>query len=402
MKKFVLHMALVAVVISQSLCFTACGDDLPTPDEKLSGNTVIVYMGAENSLAPYAQWDLNEMKAALDQIPADCQVVVYKDAELKPVILHLTSGKCVTHHEYKTDHNSGDAGVMRSVLDKIVRDFPSEKYSLVLWSHGTGWYDMPVAGLRSIIVDNGNNTGSNRGQWVHMSQLADVLAGLPHMEFILSDACYMQGVEVASWLYPYADYLIGSPTETPATGAPYDLIMNSMCRADIQGIIDGYASAYSDGSGVLLSAVCSASFPDLCRATAMHVPTVFPRGNMPGMEGVQIYAPAYGRDSYSRQSGMPVPYDLRSAMYHVLDAEAYARWEEQWQKAILYPHGSSAWISVYDSFRYGREHCTMTDPRHYGGISMNIPQEGYEAEGWNMQFRLAPWYTLTLWEGTGW
>jgi hypothetical protein len=44
----------------------------------------------------------------------------------------------------------------------------------------------------------------------------------------------------------------------------------------------------------------------------------------------------------------------------------------------------------------------MQDPEHYGGISMNIPNEKYDSKGWNAQFRLTPWYSMTSWEQTGW
>ena len=403
MNRLVMHIALAAsVLFSSCLCLTSCSDALPAPDEKLKGNTVIVYMGAENSLASYSQADLNEMKAALGDIPADCQVVVYRDAELRPTIFHLTGKKFDTWYEYKEDHNSADMATVREVLRKIVGGFPSERYSLVMWSHGTGWVDEEYAKQRSIIVDNGNNSMSNQGSWLNVSQLAEVLEALPHMDYIFFDACFMQSVEVASHLYPYADYIIGSPTEIPANGAPYHLIMKALCQSDIQGILDGYASGYTGNQGVLLSALYSAEFRGFCASTSAFIPQAFPREGMPSVDNVQIYAPAYGINNAELQSNMPVPYDIRSAMHSLLDAGAYAAWDAQWQKTFPYTVKSRAWASIYSSLRYGNAHCTLTDPEHYGGISMNIPQELYRYRGWDAQFRLSPWYTFTLWEQTGW
>lgn len=402
MNKLILRITLAASVIFSCLHLTSCNDNLPAPDEKLPGNTVIVYMGAENSLASYSQRDLDEMKSALGDIPEDCQVVVYRDAELKPAIFHLTSKKFTTWYEYKEDHNSADMTTMQSVLEKIVKGFPSATYSLVLWSHGTGWTDRKNAPQKSIIVDNGQNTQSNRGQWLHVGQLANILKSMPHMEFIFFDACYMQSVEVASHLYPFTDYIIGSPTEIPALGAPYNLIMKALCRADIPGIINGYASGYSGTQGVLLSAVHSDDFMDFCAATAKFIPRAFPSTGMPSVDGIQIYAPEYGLDDFSRQSDMPVPYDMRSAMYHVLDAADYGTWEEHWKKTILYPAKAGNWASVYSNLRYGNAHQSLTDPEHYGGISMNIPRKEYQGPNWDAQFKLSPWYAFTLWEEAGW
>lgn len=396
-----LYITLTSILLS-CLCFTSCSDDLPTPDEKLKGNTVIVYMGAENSLAYYSQSDLDEMKSALGDIPEDCQVIVYKDAELKPAIFRLTAKAFTTWYEYQEDHNSADMNVMKGILQKIVSDFPSEKYSLVLWSHGSGWTDMKNAPQRSIIIDNGNNSYSNRGTWIHISQLASILESLPHLEYIFADACYMQSVEVASHLYPYADYIIGSPTEIPAHGAPYNLIMRALCQADIQGIINGYAAGYNNNSGVLLSAVSTADFQNFCNITSMFIPQVFSRANMPPTNGIQIYVPEYGINDASRQSLIPAIYDIRSAMYHILDEEDYTAWDESLKKAVPYSTKAKAWDSAYGSIRYGKAHCTLTDPEHYGGISMNIPREEYRIQGWDEQFRLSPWYDFTLWEQAGW
>ena len=44
----------------------------------------------------------------------------------------------------------------------------------------------------------------------------------------------------------------------------------------------------------------------------------------------------------------------------------------------------------------------MQDPDHYGGISMNRPDEKYDNKGWNSDFQQTKWYKLTSWEQTGW
>ncbi len=392
-------MTLVAGVLISCLCLTSCGDDIPSPEEeqlapqeRISGNTVIVYIGAENDLSSFAQEDLDEMQAALSSIPEECQVVVYRDATQKPGIFHLTSNKSTLWYEYEQDHNSADMATMQGILGDIVHNFPSEKYSLILWSHGTGWSDMANAPQRSIIMDNEENTSKPiDGQWLNVSQLAHILESLPHLEYIFFDACFMQSAEVASYLYPFTDYIIGSPVEIPGKGAPYDVIMKALCQADIPGIINGYASGYPGTYGVLLSAVCCAEFPNFCTTTAEFIPNAFPRNGMPTVNGIQIYAP-------TNLSGMPTPYDMRSTMFHVLSNEDFAKWELQWQKTILYPVKANAWDSRYS----GSAHCELTDPEHYGGISMHIPKESYEARGWNAQFRHSPWYALTLWEQAGW
>ncbi len=391
MERLLSHARVALSLILCTLCLVGCKNSVPTPEEPAKTHTVIVYMGAENSLASYAQWDLEEMKSALDDIPQDCQVVVYHDATAKPIVYRLTKDKFAVWREYREELNSADAEVMKSVLRDIVSGLKSNSYSLVLWSHGTGWSDYSDTPQRSIIIDNGRNNGwSNTGTWLNVSQLASVLETLPRMQYIFFDACFMQSVEVASHLYPLTDHIIAAPNEIPGLGAPYHLMMKELCQANIKGIIDRYAEGYPGSHGVLLSAVCTAEFPNLCSLTAQFVPQAFARENMPSTDGIQIYAP---RDL----SSQPVPYDMRSAMHRALSAEQFALWETQWQKTILHCVKSQNWDTSYR----GAEHDHLTDPDHYGGISMHIPQEVDEA-AWNAQFQATPWYNMAGWEQTGW
>ena len=173
-------MALCLTLISSLL--TSCDNNIPQPDEKLKGNTVIVYMGAENDLYPISYRDLEEMKLAIGDIPSNCQVVVFQDAEQEPTIFHLTQKGLTIWKEYATDLNSGAPATMKGILQEIIKGFPSEKYSLVLWSHGSGWINNQS---RAIIIDNQKNSWSNTGSWINISDLNDILSALPHMEYIM-------------------------------------------------------------------------------------------------------------------------------------------------------------------------------------------------------------------------
>lgn len=395
MEKIYQAIHLVLCMTIAMLFITSCSDDLPEPEKKLEGNTVIIYMGAENSLSyhdsydeAFSKKDIDEMILAAPQIPEDCQVVVFKDDELNPVIFRINKKGKTTWKQYEQELNSGDPATMKNVLLDITKNFPSNKYSLILWSHGSGWIN--ANNSRAIIVDNQKNTTSNNGSWINISDLSNVLSTLPHMEYIMFDACYMQSVEVIAELYTHANYIIGSPTEIPGNGAPYDIIMKSLCKADISGIINGYASEYSTGNGVLLSAVSCAKFPDFCTETSKYIAPSFNKSNMPGVAGIQIYAPT--------NIDMPVPYDMRSAMHRVLSEEDYQTWEVLWRNTILYPRYANSWETVHEGFF----HCTIQDPEHYGGISMNIPNTRYDSKGWNAEFKQTAWYRLAYWEQTGW
>lgn len=408
MKQFLYILVSTLGMFFITTCLASCKKDIPEPANENKSHTVIVYMGAENNLSDtipindFSFQDLEEMKSAIKDIPSNSQIIVFRDALTNPEIFHLTTQKHQLWKQYTQELNSADPLVMKSVINEIITAFPSNKYSLVLWSHGSGWFDHPRTPSRSIIVDNNQNSGnSNLGSWVHISELAQILSTLPKMEYIFFDACYMQSIEVAAELYPYSNYIIGSPTEIPGDGAPYHLIMKDLCLSNPQGIIEGYASGYPGETSVLLSAVCCDNFHEFCQGTTKYIQKYFNKDNMPKTAGIQIYAPAYG-NSYTNQSEMPVPYDIRSTMHRALNEEDYKEWELLWRKTILYPTRANSWETIYYSGRYGNFHCTMQDSEHYGAISMNIPSTKYDNKGWNEMFRNNMWYTLGGWAETGW
>ena len=391
------------LMLSACVLFVACTDDFILPEEESDiSHTVIIWMGAENSLASMSISDLQEMHDAVDAIPQDCQVVVYRDAQFAPSVYLLRHGQYRVWKEYEDDENSADSAIVVRRMQDLVEQFPSKTYSMVIWSHGTGWSRSPQ---RSIIVDNGSNLTNppqaNIGTWLELKQLEGVLSHLPHLNFLMFDACYMQTVEVVTQLYPYADYIIGSPAEIPGQGAPYDKIMENLCNADVQGIIQNYAAAYPATSGVLLSAVRSSQVPGLCNATKPVIQSCFMKDNMPDVASVQVYAPPYGNGE-AEQASLPVPYDMRSLMHQVMTQDQYAAWVRQWERTVPYTASASEWASQFVSYIYGTRHNHMTDAENYGAISMHIPSAAYEQPGWNNEFRTLRWYDMLSWQQTGW
>lgn len=391
------------LMLSACVLFVACTDDFILPEEESDiSHTVIIWMGAENSLASMSISDLQEMHDAVDAIPQDCQVVVYRDAQFAPSVYLLRHGQYRVWKEYEDDENSADSAIVVRRLQDLVEQFPSKTYSMVIWSHGTGWSRSPQ---RSIIVDNGSNLTNpplaNIGTWLDLNQLEGVLSHLPHLNFLMFDACYMQTVEVVTQLYPYAEYIIGSPAEIPAKGAPYDKIMEDLCNADVQGIIQNYAAAYPFAYGVLLSAVRSSQVPGLCNATKPVIQSRFMKDNMPEVGNVQVYAPPYGNGE-AEQASLPVPYDMRSLMHQVMTQDQYAAWVRQWERTVPYTASASEWASQFVSYIYGTRHNHMTDAGNYGAISMHIPSAAYEQPGWNNEFRTLRWYEMLSWQQTGW
>ena len=70
------------------LMFIACSsDDAPKPDP--AHRTVLVYIGAENSLYSYVSDDLDEMIQGAGDIPASDNLLVYVDDRSTPRIYKI-------------------------------------------------------------------------------------------------------------------------------------------------------------------------------------------------------------------------------------------------------------------------------------------------------------------------
>ena len=150
-------------------------------------------------------------------------------------------------------------------LTELTKAFPSKHYGLVLWSHASGW----IPKRKAFGIDNNKNSNySNSGTELEIPALRGILEQLPHLDFILSDACLMQTVEVAHELRQVTDYLIGSPSEIPGEGAPYDRIMLPMMRGNATEIAEQYYQYFTDRQGVALSVVDCRQMDNLAIATA--------------------------------------------------------------------------------------------------------------------------------------
>ncbi len=229
---------------------TACSDDDPEPLP--SGEclrTVLVYMAADNSLSGLEQTDLNELKSGMAALgTTNVHLLVYidnKSQEPKLVEYVAKNGK-VTENVIKTYEARNSVGVdeTREVFNDVFGDsrFKAQSYGLVYWSHGDGWIPNPLPSTRWIGQDTGNGT-----HYMNISDLVSILDEAPHFDFILFDACFMLSVEVGYELRDYADYILGSPTETPGPGAPYDQILPYMF-ADNAAVTmaQAYFKAYND------------------------------------------------------------------------------------------------------------------------------------------------------------
>ena len=384
----ILHLFFRALLLLCIPC--ACGKDLPEPSAQTAERTVIVYMMAENSLNSFSDNDLYEIKQVYGTIPANTNLVVYIDDNTLPRIYNVTAKKGFAEWKtFKEDHLSTDSLTMLQNLREITTKFPAKKYGLVMWSHGSGW----VPQSRSIGIDNGTNSSSNSGLQMNINTLRCVLEQLPHFEYILFDACAMQSVEVAYELRNVTDYIIGSPTEIHAEGAPYDKILPAMMTGNVKEIVELYYQTYETWGGVIISLIECKELEQFAQSTANVLGQCYEQFRQTDADNIQIYYP------YSSSSGwIPEPYDIEGLMHHTLDSASFAGWKKSLDKVVLYKNATRSWTTVFP----GYNHCHLLDSEHYTAVSIFLPQEKYARQGWNEKLRSLQWYKAAGWDQLGW
>lgn len=384
----------------------------PAGDSSKSRRLVLVYMAADNNLGQdpsyagqvnFAKEDYKEMLKGMSFTNLGAEgfrLLVYKDwYSLKnPVLVELFSNIDGTVEEtvIKTydDRNSVGLAETREVFEDVFQnpDFEAESYGLVYWSHGDGW--IPYPQTRWIGQDTGH--GDNR---MNISDFVSVLQSAPRFDFILFDACFMQGVEMGYELRPYANYLIGSPTETPGPGAPYDVILPYMF---IEGEADALANAYYEtyaaaynglvGSntnwtgGVSIAAVDLLALEQLAELTKKGLATA---ADVP-LSQLQSSVFNYDRRS-SLSRGYVGYYDLQELMQQLLTEADFAAWMKAYQEALVFWKTTDENYSAFAGmFKMDKAH----------GVSHYIPTDlsGSAAKA----YRQTAWYQAAGLSQLGW
>lgn len=380
------------------LMFIACSsDDAPKPDP--AHRTVLVYIGAENSLYSYVSDDLDEMIQGAGDIPASDNLLVYVDDRSTPRIYKIGmlkgKGTASVVREYSTDLCSADPAVLRDVCRWVVDNYSADSYGLVLWSHGSGWLPAKnVRDTRSIIIDNGNNTYSDSGPQMEIPALKEVLLevfGNKGLDFLLFDACFMQSVEVAYELRNTTQWVVATPAEMPGTGSPYDKLMKSIFASsvDIEGIVNTYYNEYVDNSdyeGIVISAVKTSELDAFAEISAPLIQRYLLNDAI--TEGVFAYLPRAINDH-------PFFHDMKGLMMKNVPEYELQEWIGQLQRAVPYMKATDTWFSVYSSGIWGSGLCNV-DHEQCSGISMYVTSQmsGSTAnrQFWNEYLKTLEWY----------
>lgn len=385
-----------------SVLLTACENDEPTPQPPVEGSrTVLAYLASDNSLSSFALADLEEMRLGMEKVSANnVHLLVYIDSNSSPRLIELKNeGGELVENTVKTYENRNSVGVAETleVFDDVFKndEYRAESYGLIYWSHGDGWIPNPLPATRWVGQDTGSGT-----HYMNIEDLVTILSAdaVPHFDFVLFDACFMQSIEVAYALRNFTDYYIGSPTEIPGPGACYDVLVPAMFSDGEVALkvatayYEPYKEIYDDGRGISNTnwtggvSVCilkSAELETLASITRQLLPE---NANSDELRSLVF--------DYDQRSGSHVGYyDFVQLMQQLTDASGFAAWKQVYDMAVPYSYWKTT-PKNYSAFG------GMFSMEGSSGVSHYIPSSSHQSAA--VAYRSTEWYKSAGFSKLGW
>lgn len=390
----------------------ACHDEeegpvKPQPREQV-GRTVLVYIVGDNGnseLSSLFKINFNDMKEGMQEVDySKCNLVVY--SEMVDDVPHLISlknrnGKVVADTLFTyAEQNPLDKNVMSTIISQTINYFPADSYGLVFLSHSSSWAPATTNA-------NSRSVGYYRNTQMNIPDFRDVLmTSFPQpLKFILFDSCSMQSVEVAYELRNCAEFFVGSPTEIPGPGAPYNAVVPEMfTETDVaKNIASAYFNYYNKlytgdapssnenwTGGVATSAISSAALDELAQVTRTILPKYIQdrkwvqNQDYINVNNIMLY------DFIDRAN-----YDFDNFIQYLTggtDNIDYQLWRQAFDKAVVYWQTTSKNFSI---------RARMFSMKNANGLATYIPN-GTVSSNMNTFYRTLGWYSAAGWNETGW
>ena len=418
-KNLVKTMLVSILTVGTMMSFTACSSDnevLSEVNDNLQLNasryapaerTVLVYLAGKNNLSQSLQTNLEQMKAGSRNIIGNNTLLVFVRRDIqgeKPWLARISNGE-VTDSVSLDDMGFGKSNMqacnpelMEQVMRYAFSHYPANEYGLVLGGHSTGWLiDEEPGQTRAFGVDNGDGYTYSRKnkRWMNVPTMARVLERVPHLKFIFADCCNFMCLETMYELRNVTDYIIGSPAEIPAEGAPYEQIIPALFEKNTfcSSVIGIY---YRAQNGELpLSAVKTSAIDQLANATRNALDMVQAKiGNgYADTQGLIHYG--YSASSIQFHQEYNLFYDAGDFFRSQLSENDYLQWKQALDKTVIEKRFAKQWRTCM-TWRYIYSDFEMTEEK-YHGVSMYIPQDAnteygiYYAQN-NEDIKQLKWY----------
>ncbi len=281
--KLTIKVLMINAVVLLSLISSSCST------EKKDHWTIMIYMAADNNLSDQAIQDIIEMEQAV--LPSGVNVIIQLDPndeqpdpqarryKLKHNNLDYIASPVI---EYMGNIDSGNYRNLADFVNFSVKEYPANKYALIIWSHGSGWTRSDDYVNRGICPDQThfNQISVAKGQLRRAFEMFS-----QKLNVLIFDACLMFTLEVLTEVYQYTEFVVGSENLMPYEGLPYKEILNnwqkSITASTISNnVVELFIQSHLPGGSqnpndldreVSMSAMNSAKLPLLLNSLATFV-----------------------------------------------------------------------------------------------------------------------------------
>lgn len=271
--------------------------------------TFMVYLAGDNNLSPAADVDLREMRTigSTGEVNVVAQVDRARNQGTTRYLVRRDGADETTQTLGQT--NSGDPQTLIDFIAWAARDYPAERYALILWNHGGGWepsemdriarevgtpnytpreatersasplgrtffrtslekiFSLPSPADRAICSDDSSGHSLDTIELGNVLDKAVNILG-QRLDLLGMDACLMSNLEVAYQAQAYAKYMVASEENEPNNGWPYHIVMRKVVDDPKQPtselaahIVHAYVKSYVDVgfNGQVTQAACDLS-----------------------------------------------------------------------------------------------------------------------------------------------
>jgi hypothetical protein len=342
--------------------------------EETFKRTIIVYLGRDNSLSSA---DEEKIKYLLDGWNGqNGNLIIYQDKTgEKPVLLEAYRDKAETKTrvvaEYE-DENSASVEVLNRVLRYGITNYPADSYGLILFSHMSGW--LPASTLttpRSIVIDQTSEM-----------ELAGFAEAIPdgYFDFIIFEACFASGIEVAYELKDKTRYILGSSAEVLSPGFKDTYVTSLHYLFEKEAGLESFARALFAAISTSDAHYRSATF-SLIKTSRLEALGRFLKAGADKEAVVDVSA----IQPFGRKSSRLLFFDFEDYFSRILkNAASREELSSLLNECVVYKAATETFLLDWDGFNITR----------HSGLTTYIPQEQYPYL--NEEYKKLSWYKLVF------
>lgn len=376
--------------VTSLILLSACKKDDPVVPEDFQ-RSVLVYIAGDNSLTSYLRADMRQIIQGTQNLDTNNKLILFVDnTRERPYFLQVEKGDTTRLKTFETELKSSDPETLYDAMKYVIDNFKAKSYGLVLWGHADGWLKRNATSPTTVKAPRKAYGVDNRdGQtYMNIPDMAKALGRLPKLNFIFADCCCFMCVENVYELRKCADYVIGSPAEIPAEGAPYQNVVPAMFSQDstyYKQIVDAYFAQTSNGYKVPLTAVKTSELEDLASITAATLQS-FANDIEPDEDGCR-YPDVRELIFYFDHT----QFDMQDFMLRFASEAQYKEWKRVFDKAVPYHTFTTVWMAnhVYPSPYNQMEFADFTITKErLGALGMYVPQTDADQARWNRFYQI--------------